>query len=643
MVGKDLMLRIQAREGTKRVEISPNETAKRLFEKIKSAFSYNSYAFNLHKDRQKLEPIASNSKTVGSLGLKHGDLIYLSAVEGMVLTPETPSSSSSSGIDVYGSADEKPGPSSAINNSSSSTNISLRKGSKPVVGEDEVDQRLSAQDGLIHRPKDPNMCRHGDKGRCVFCLPLEPYDENYLREHNIKHLSFHSYIKKLTAGDKAKFTSLEDISARIKEGCTTHPPWPRGICSKCQPSAVTLNRQVYRHVDNVMFENPHIVERFLSYWRASGHQRMGFLFGSYEEHTDVPLGIRARVAAIYEPPQETNRDFIRFLEHDEKAKVVEEIASMFGLRCVGWVFTDLIPEDTKKGTVRHLRGIHSYFVSAQECITAAYFQTLHPNPCRLSSSGTFGSKFATVLITGDEKNQVQMVGYQVSNQCMSLVKDKCLVPTKDAPELGYIKESSEKQYVPDVFYKQKDEYGNEVTRMARPLPVEYLLVDVPVSTPIEPQFSFVVPAGKKPFPVENRLLDDQIQDFTALATYLNQFPVGTPFLTIASDFHFLVYISNMDVYPLKDYIAPLVDAIRTNNIDAANDWAASDHWLTVKSLVEASTVTASTSAGAHSVGVGSGSSGSPMVVPQSTWTCSHCTYINDGSAQHCEMCSLPRG
>ena len=57
------------------------------------------------------------------------------------------------------------------------------------------------------------------------------------------------------------------------------------------------------------------------------------------------------------------------------------------------------------------------------------------------------------LCIGDEKNQVQMVGYQVSNQCMALVRDECLIPTKDAPELGYIKESSEKQYVPDVFYK----------------------------------------------------------------------------------------------------------------------------------------------------------------------------------------------
>lgn len=46
-----------------------------------------------------------------------------------------------------------------------------------------------------------------------------------------------------------------------------------------------------------------------------------------------------------------------------------------------------------------------------------------------------------------------MEGYQVSNQCMALVRDGCLVPTKDAPELGYVIESTDKQYVPDVFYK----------------------------------------------------------------------------------------------------------------------------------------------------------------------------------------------
>lgn len=46
-----------------------------------------------------------------------------------------------------------------------------------------------------------------------------------------------------------------------------------------------------------------------------------------------------------------------------------------------------------------------------------------------------------------------MEGYQVSAQCMALVRDNCLLPTKDAPELGYIRESTDKQYVPDVFYK----------------------------------------------------------------------------------------------------------------------------------------------------------------------------------------------
>ena len=42
---------------------------------------------------------------------------------------------------------------------------------------------------------------------------------------------------------------------------------------------------------------------------------------------------------------------------------------------------------------------------------------------------------------------------QVSNQCMALVRDDCLVPTIDEPGLGYVRESSSDQYVPDVFYK----------------------------------------------------------------------------------------------------------------------------------------------------------------------------------------------
>ena len=57
------------------------------------------------------------------------------------------------------------------------------------------------------------------------------------------------------------------------------------------------------------------------------------------------------------------------------------------------------------------------------------------------------------MVTGDATGQIHFEGYQVSNQCMALIKSQILLPTHDAPELGYIKETSSEQYVPDVYYK----------------------------------------------------------------------------------------------------------------------------------------------------------------------------------------------
>ncbi|XP_032686313.1 nuclear protein localization protein 4 homolog isoform X3 [Odontomachus brunneus] len=645
------ILRVQSSEGTKRIEVQASDTLTCLYERVYESFNLNSFEFNLCKQRNHKDPLTSTkSKTVSEIGLCHGDMLYLVPVNGTQLW-STPSTSSTTdnisteprSMDTTGSTNRTSGLSRSL----------------PNVVENDVDEQLWKQDGKIQRKRDEKLCRHGARGCCVHCSPLEPFDEIYLKEQNIKHLAFHSYLRKLTAGvDRGKFIQLDDISCRVKTGCKDHPPWPRGICSKCQPPSITLNRQTYRHVDNVMFENASLVERFLNYWRGTGLQRIGYLYGRYEIHSDVPLGIRAVVAAIYEPPQESTKDTIRLLP-DEREVLVEELGRTLNLWRVGWIFTDLIADDIKKGTVKHVRNIESHFLSAQECIMAGYFQNQYPNPCRFSPNGYFGSKFVTVCVTGDDKNQVHMEGYQVSNQCMALVRDGCLVPTKDAPELGYVIESTDKQYVPDVFYKEKDTYGNEVPRLARPLPVEYLLVDVPASTPLTPQFTFFTDDKITPFPVENRHIDGQVQEFNALCTYMQQFNTDQ-FLEAISDFHLLLFIATMDMYPMKDYMLPLLEAIRNKDKQKVLEWAQSEHWATVEQLISASSTSRSPqvsfgnnsrtsssaavggSGGGTSVGTESMAANPPDDRPQTLWTCSHCTFLNAADLAVCEMCNLPR-
>jgi nuclear protein localization family protein 4 len=445
---------------------------------------------------------------------------------------------------------------------------------------DPIDEYLSKQSGLIRLPPEKTSCKHRGKERCINCLPIQPFDKAYLTEHKIKHMSFHAYLRKLTQGvNKGKFAPLENISCRIKAGCPGHKPWPEGICTKCQPSAITLNQQEYRHVDNITFENPSVVDNFLDYWRTSGHQRYGLLFGDYTAHDGVPLGIKANVVAIYEPPQKSSADHIEILP-DPSYETVKEIAKDMGLVCVGWIFTDLIAKDIHRGLVEHTRGAETYFLSAHESIQAGRFQNEHPNPCQLSSDGYFGSKFGTVCVTGDKDNKIHMEGYQVSNQCMALVRDNCMLPTKDAPELGYIKKSSAEQYVPDVYYKLVDEYKNEKTQLARPLPIEYLLVDVPVSAPITPTRTFNQLPDKKPFPIENR--DDL--DFSNLQAYLSQFDLDSQFKEAICDFHLLLYLRHQEIVPMSEAIRPLTKAIGSRDAVQIINWRECEQWRTIEQL-----------------------------------------------------------
>ena len=91
--------------------------------------------------------------------------------------------------------------------------------------------------------------------------------------------------------------------------------------------------------------------------------------------------------------------------------------------------------------------------------------------------------------------------------------------------------------------QEKDEYGNEITQLARPLPVEYLLVDMGAAFPVEPIFTFPAPSSIKPFPVENRTSNGENQ-VCCLSIYMI---LSTPLLSIIEFFlnKVKVFVINM--------------------------------------------------------------------------------------------------
>jgi len=590
-MSKAITLGIQSQEGQKRVQVQGSSKLDDLYKSIHKAFDLKSMEFCLYKDQRKTTEIAnSRLKTVTSSGLKHGDRLFMfpkSKNDSVFKVDSDPKPGTSYSSGGGGSNSYSGGGGSSSRASENGSSVSVP--SSLIVKEDPIDIELQKQDGKILRGRGSVNCKcSNSSSQCVHCIPLDPFDESYLKEKQIKFLSFHSYQRKISGGvSKGKFAPLKNFTCKVKHTSRcSHEPYPKGICSKCQPSAITLNRQPWRHVDAIMFENPQIVDRFLQFWRESGAQRVGWLYGKYETYAEVPLGIKAVVSAIYEPPQESSKDHIKILS-DPREQLVEEIAQGLGLCRVGWIFTDLVP--SANGQVKNYRGMDTHFLSAQEIINAASYQNTHPNACKLTEEGVFGSKFVTVCVTGNKENEIHMEGYQVSNQSMALVKDNILIPTKDAPELGYIRESSDKNYVPDVFFMTKDKYGNEIKKLGRPLPVEYLLIDVPVSTPKEPLFTFPVPQERKQYAVENRLLESSIQDFNSFARYISQFR-SAEFYDAVADFHVLLYMAALDIVPLKEFMGSLLDSIKIGDREGAREWSYLDPWSNLQALVHASTM-----------------------------------------------------
>ena len=359
-----------------------------------------------------------------------------------------------------------------------------------LVTEAPVDSYWRAQTGKIPRGRDARFCKHGANGMCDYCMPLEPYDPAYHKENNIKHLSYHAYLRKITPTSTASAASalppLTPLTYKVKVPCPSggHPPWPAGICTSCQPSAITLSSQPFRMVDHLEIASTDTIDRFLQAWRKTGLQRFGWLVGHYEPYDKVPMGVKAVVEAIHEPPQQGELDGLTLgLPWEDEPRVRGLLASASTpLTVVGYIFTDLdpSPEDRTKNVYKRHPG--SFYLSSLEAIFAAKLQKENPTASQSSPIGQFASRMVTAVLTATEDGQVDIAAYQVSEQAVAMV-DADMIEASVDPGIVRVKEEDRRhgsaRYVPDVFYTYKNEYGLEVKKSAKPsFPVEFLILNV---------------------------------------------------------------------------------------------------------------------------------------------------------------------
>ncbi|WWC86305.1 nuclear protein localization protein 4 [Kwoniella dendrophila CBS 6074] len=628
-------------------------------------------------------------RTVGDMGFSHGDLLFLS-YKPISADPQSHPTTQASSSHPHPS---QPDPSHPHTHTDPPLPNTIPLTDLSHVQEHDIDLYWKSQTGKIERKRDPDFCRHGEKGMCDYCMPLEPYDAKYQAAEQIKHLSYHAYLRKLlssrppsTSSSATELPPLDPLSLSVMNPCPTgsHPPFPKGICSSCQPSAVTLQSQTYRMVDHIEFASPSIIDGILSAWRRTGTQRLGFLIGRHDKYEKVPMGVKTVVEAVWEPKQEGELDGLTVETPWEDEERISEIATWCdkGLAVVGMIYTDLTPQPDDITKTVYKRHAQSYTASSLEMLLSAAYQISHPLPTKMSPTGHFSSRFVTCCLTGDEDGGIGVLAWQASENAEAMVKAGIVEASVD-PGIVRVRKPGEGEYIPEVFYSYKNEYNLQVKQPAKPtFPVEYLFVNITHGFPVDPSPLFL----SNSFPTENRPgLHDQslelvisqlsaiIRKSDAEINDTGTWPqrIKDEVKKWLSDWHLVAFLCMQGLFSLAEQkILARAATMHAHPSDknALEELFASGGWQTLLTIVESSSSASAPPRSAppsrafgelgidspHTAGSATdlSSLGNP---PESTPSvpasggasasteraCPHCTYVNEPGRSDCDVCGLP--
>lgn len=455
-------------------------------------------------------------------------------------------------------------------------------------------------------------------------------------------MSFYSWLKKLKDSNNSAVpvsSLLEKPNYSVNLNCPYHVPFPEAICTKCQPSAIILRQQPFRMVDHVEIASPRLIDEFLAGWRNSGFQRFGWLIGKYDTYSDqVPLGIKAVVEYIYEPPQDGSVDGFQLLSSENDDSGIDPrhltIFKAMNLSVVGMIYTDLIDDGSGSGKVKHRRSQETFFVSGPEVLFIAHQQAKHPYYLPKEPEFNFSSRFVTVVISGEDDGGIGLKAYQVSESAVAMEEANLIAATTD-PSKMLVRSAEEKDetdpdrplYVPQVFYKFKNEYGIDVQKAADPLfPVEYLLVTLSEGIPLDPSPLFKAPLA---FPAPHlHPTNSNLVEYFKDTLQLSASELASS--GILGNANLILFLSESGLFANEDERTLFCQAVSVFNIETITAFIEqSESWKRIMSAVSEAVATKlnnSTSA--------------------NSWTCVHCTFVNEKSKisndDGCDMCGLPR-